>query len=303
MSEFLDAVPNLRHIEDLVDQTSRTMALYEQGLTPGDSVGLKGLGELYTVAVDQWTAITGFPGSGKSEFLDHILVYLARHHGWHFAFYSPENQPSQIHVAKLAEKYLGKPFAKGQTARMSRAELDDAIDWIQKRFVWLTPNEPDHLSLLASAMAHLRGPKRAIVLDPWNTLEHKRPKNLSETEYIGVALGDISQWVRRHHIHVFVVAHPQKMYRDAATGKRPVPTPYDIAGSAHWFNKGDNILCVDRDQASGSEDVQVYVQKVRYKHIGRIGLAHLKYDRVTGIYRASDAVPASFVVEEIVKGF
>ncbi len=272
MSEFLDAVPHMRQIEDLVDQTSRTMRLYERGLRPGDSVGLANLGELYTVAVDQWTAITGFPGSGKSEFLDQMLVHLARHHDWKFALYSPENQPTEIHVAKLAE------------ARMSRRELDDAIGWIQDRFCWLTPNEPDHLSLLASAMAHLHGPKRAIVLDPWNTLEHKRPRDLSETEYIGLALGDISRWVRRHHIHVFVVAHPQKMYRDQSTGKRPVPTPYDIAGSAHWYNKGDNILCVDRDQVANDEHVQVYVQKIRYKHIGKIGVANLRYERVTGIY-------------------
>jgi len=81
-----------------------------------------------------------------------------------------------------------------------------------------------------------------------------------------------------------VVAHPSKLLR-GADGKRPVPTPYDIAGSAHWYNKADNIITVHRDQLEPRDQrVQIHVQKVRFKHMGRIGLAELMYDRVTGRY-------------------
>ena len=126
--------------------------------------------------------------------------------------------------------------------------------------------------------------KFGVVLDPWNTLEHLRPSNLSETEYISAALTGLTQWTRTANLHLWVVAHPAKIYKDTTTGKRSVPTPYDIAGSAHWYNKADNIICVHRDQAEGNPLVQVWVQKVRFKHIGRVGGVELRYDRITGRY-------------------
>ena len=123
-----------------------------------------------------------------------------------------------------------------------------------------------------------------VVLDRWNTLEHLRPSNLSETEYISAALTDLTQWTRAANLHLWLVAHPAKIYKDTSTGKRAVPTPYDIAGSAHWYNKADNIICVHRDQAEGNALVQVWVQKVRFKHIGRVGGVELHYDPITGRY-------------------
>lgn len=68
-------------------------------------------------------------------------------------------------------------------------------------------------------------------------------------------------------------------------GKYPVPTPRDVSGSAHFWNKADNAITVWRDLAEGGQEVQIHVQKVRWKHIGRIGVATLKYDRETGRYQ------------------
>jgi twinkle protein len=79
------------------------------------------------------------------------------------------------------------------------------------------------------------------------------------------------------------VVHPTKIQKNK-DGTRPVPTPYDISGSAHWYNKADNIITVHREQGTESQDVEIHVQKVRFKHIGHTGLAKLKYDKVTGRY-------------------
>jgi hypothetical protein len=45
--------------------------------------------------------------------------------------------------------------------------------------------------------------------------------------------------------------------------------------------------------------VQIHVQKVRFKHIGRVGLANLIYDRVTGRYHEK---PKLSVVDRGVAG-
>ena len=105
-----------------------------------------------------------------------------------------------------------------------------------------------------------------------------------ETEYISGALTTCRCGHGSANLHLWIVAHPAKIYKDTATGKRAVPTPYDIAGSAHWYNKADNIVTVHRDQAEGSPLVDVHIQKVRFKHIGRVGLVQLSYDKITGRY-------------------
>ena len=73
--------------------------------------------------------------------------------------------------------------------------------------------------------------------------------------------------------------------REKSTGEYPVPTLYDINGSAHWRNKADNGLCVWRDFSSEEKAVDVHVQKIRFRQIGRIGVAKLRYLKPTASYR------------------
>jgi twinkle protein len=139
--------------------------------------------------------------------------------------------------------------------------------------------------VIAAAEPYLStfGHKRGLVIDPWNELEHWRPSNLTETEYVSQTLSFVRNWARRNKVHVWIVAHPQKMRREE--GKLPIPRPDMIAGSQHWWNKADCAVTVFRDfEKLDSQDVDVYVQKVRFKHIGRPGFVTLQYDRVTGRY-------------------
>ena len=58
-----------------------------------------------------------------------------------------------------------------------------------------------------------------------------------------------------------------------------------ISGGAHWWNKADAALCIWRDlEHPDMRTVDVIVQKIRFKHIGRPGTISLDYDRVTGRY-------------------
>jgi twinkle protein len=260
------------------------------GLPKGTSTGWPKLDELYTVGLGQWTVVTGTPNSGKSEWVDALMVNLAMREEWRFFIYSPENWPLALHHSKILEKYIGKPFSPGPTPRIDAEELEAGEDWMEKKFYFGKFDKPDILSIVSEAeyqvvdQLHIKPRwKTGIVIDPWNQLEHYRPSNMTETEYISKTLSDVIQVVRRANVHLWLVAHPAKLYRDR-DGKYPVPTPRDISGSAHFWNKADNCITVHRDQVEGSQDVDIHVQKVRFKHIGRIGLATLSYDRVTGKY-------------------
>jgi len=235
------------------------------------------------------TPITGIPGSGKSNWLDDLLVNLARLHGWSFALFSPENLPLEQHMAALAEKYLRKPFHDGPTPRMSQEELETAMTWVGQHFSWIMPNSEDDWTLekilLTAGKLCLRRGIRGLVIDPWNELEALRPAHLAETEYISQSLKRVRGFARQRGVHVWIVIHPSKLYRDD-TGKYPVPTLYDCAGSAHWRNKADNGIVVWRDlSGADSAEVQIHVQKIRFRHVGRRGMAKLLYEPVCATYR------------------
>lgn len=257
------------------------------GLPRGDLTGWPSVDALYTVGMSQWTLVTGTPNSGKSEWLDALMVNLARQGGWKFFIYSPENHPLELHHAKVLEKYIGKPFDPGPTPRMDEEEVDAGEAWMKGKFHFCKPDRPDIESILVEGIDKVASVaqswKTGVVIDPWNFLEHHRPTSMSETEYVSDVLSRVIARVREYHVHLWLVAHPAKQ-TPRKDGTYAVPTPRDISGSAHFWNKADNCVTVWRDQASGSQEVEVHVQKVRFKHIGRIGSAKLRYDRPTGRY-------------------
>jgi twinkle protein len=272
------------------------------GLPKGDLPGWPSVDQLYSVGMGQWTLITGTPGSGKSEWLDAAMVNLAKKGNWKFIIYSPENWPLALHHAKIIEKYTGKPFSPGPTERLSEDELESAETWMKGKFLFAKPDKPNINTILSEASKYCGHTwKTGIVVDPWNQLEHYRPQGLTETEYVSQTLSDVINWVRDHNCHLWLVAHPSKMQKNK-DGKLPVPTPHDVSGSAHFWNKADNCITVWRDQSDYlNQDVHVHVQKVRFKNIGRIGVALLKYDRVTGRYFESQSNVMDFKLKGAVR--
>lgn len=78
------------------------------------------------VVPGELTIVTGVPNSGKSEWIDALLVNLAFHHGWAFALCSMEKKVRD-HARQLLEKTMRKPFFDApyanNTPRMSWAEV------------------------------------------------------------------------------------------------------------------------------------------------------------------------------------
>lgn len=223
----------------------------------------------------------------NSNFVDALAVNLAALHGWRIALFSPENMPLHDHAARLCEKYARAPFFDGPTLRMGRSELEAAKAWVQEHFFWILPTDDDDWTLdkildSAKALVFRKG-INGLVIDPWNELEHYRPREMTQTEYIGKALKQIRHFARRHSIHIWVVAHPAKLYRDK-DGRYPVPTLYDISDSANWRNKCDCGIVVWRDFKSNAP-VEIHVQKIRFRQVGKLGIAKLEYVKATATYR------------------
>ncbi len=84
------------------------------------------------------------------------------------------------------------------------------------------------------------------------------------------------------------MAHQTKLYRDKSSGTCPIPTPYDVSGSAHFRNKADNCLTIWRNESDDAAAVQVHIQKIRFREVGRGGMVELFYDNVSGNYSEHD---------------
>jgi twinkle protein len=257
------------------------------GLKRGSLTGWPSVDKLYTVAPAQWTLVTGVPHAGKSEWVDALMVNLAKREPWRFYIYSPENWPLAIHHAKIIEKYIGKPFNPGPTPRADEEDVDAAEHWMSDKFFFVKPDLAQVGAIILDAYDEYRQTKQierlGVIVDPWNHLEHNRPSGMSETEYVSMSLSEVIKGVRITNMHLWLVAHPAKLQRDR-DGKFPVPTPRDVSGSAHWWAKADNCITIHRDQTEDNQKVEIHVQKIRFKHCGHVGMTTLLYDRVTGRY-------------------
>lgn len=267
-------------VDDLDGDIDR---LYDEGMPGGASTGWKTLDRYYTVREGQLTIITGAPGSGKSVWTDALLVNLAKQ-GWKAGICSPEQLPLQRHAAHLIATYVGRPFGAGPTPRMTREEMQDGKKWLREWCAFVMPEENTVDAVLERGVTLKRRMGiNAFVIDPWTELDHTRPNGMTETEFIHASLTKIRQFARNHGCHVWVIAHPTKLRKDD-DGGYPVATPYDISGSAGWFNKADNCLSVWRNKANETQPVELHIQKIRFHEIGGLGMVQFRHDRLTGRY-------------------
>ena len=253
--------------------------LYNYGLPAGADTGMWGFDQHLKFHKGYLTTITGVPGHGKSDFLDHIIVKLLQRHGWKGAFYSPENRPTELHISKLLKKISQRPFM-GQD-RMTQDEIYEALYLLENSIYFVKPEKDFTLESILSKVAELKNRRNIdwFVIDAWNKLEHQYSE--SETKYIGQSLDKLVNFCERYNVHCFLVAHPRKIAK--RDGKNyDIPTLYDIAGSANFFNKTDNGITVYRNFDNNT--VEVHIQKVKFSHWGKVGQQNFTYDTATGLY-------------------
>ena len=269
----------LEGIFTAADVKDELLVLFENGLQQGAVLHMGELDRLLSVEVGRLMVVTGIPGDGKSEFLDEMAIRLWRYYDWRCAWFSPENFPVTLHHPKLIEKLIGKRFIK---TMMSRMELDAAVEYLSRNFFDILPEEDYQVDTIlekAETLVRRKG-IRVFILDPYNCLEHQIPTGQSETQYISEFLEKLRSFAKRKQALVILAAHPTKMKRDPLTKQFPVPTMYDISGSAAFFNKADFGIAIERDR--NKEVTRIHVQKVKFRHLGQPGIASFMYNYHNG---------------------
>jgi twinkle protein len=266
----------LRDVVTVGDIRYQLNKLRAEGLKPGDQVGSELFQKYFSFEQPRMTIITGVSTHGKSEFLDDIMARLSIQHDWSFAVFSPENFPIEYHISKLVSKLVGKEFNA-----CTDGELEQAYDFIGKHFYWIYPEDNNYKLdniLRITDMLVSRYGINGLVIDPWTEIDKGGQHT---TENINEFLTDLNKFKRDRNCHIFLVAHPTKMPKND-DGSVQVPDLMNISGSANFFNKTDGGLTVYRNMVNNS--VKIYINKVKFKHLGKLGYVEMDYNVLNGRY-------------------
>lgn len=258
----------------------RMNTIRTKGLPKGFYTGISNLDDVFRLDKGQLITITGVPNCGKSEFVDFYTSVLNKLYGLKTLYFSPENQPCELHVSKLVSKFTNKPWEK-----LTQAEIDVAIDYICKNFFFCNYDKIKSLNDIEELVVKTISdtPFDILVIDSYNKVEWDRPANETETDFISKVLDKLCEMAIALNIMVILVAHPRKMEWRNSDKYAQCPTAYDINGSANFFNKCHGVFCIGRD-GKDDETVTIRVDKVKFSHYGAPGKCLLKYDVASGNY-------------------
>lgn len=272
-------VEGLVTVNDISGDIDRVFA---EGLKRGDLSGDKAFDEIFSWGKAQLTVVTGESTHGKSNWVEDQMMKLAVRCDWKWAVFSPEHYPLELHFSTFAEKLIGKNFSGQRGEKMSEDDLFVAKRFINNNFKWIRPEKDlytlDDILNIAKELVYKFG-VNGILIDPWNKMSHEIG-NKTETNYINDLMIKLNNFKQMYDCHIILIAHPRKMAKNPQTGLIEIPTLTDIAGSGNFKNQADNGITVYRNFSNNV--TEVYVQKVKFRHMGQLGSADYKFNMVNG---------------------
>jgi len=270
----LENVTTFRDIEDEVTDFVRN------GFKKGYQVGLENFDDIFSTYTGQFITVTGIPSSGKSDFVDQMVVGYNRNYGWKTAFASPENQPTYLHAHKLMRKtWEGMPTADD----IHGDKWNQIADHCNTNYFHIDMERYTLESVLkkGAELVKRKGIK-CLVIDPFNKVRDVDCKTEDVNRYTMEYLTKIEVFAKKFDVLVFIVAHPTKMYKDK-DGKIEEPTMYNIKGGGEWYDASYHGILVHRNYEE--KTVKAKILKVKFQNLGENGAeAHFKWEPKSGCF-------------------
>jgi len=282
MRERINATALMLDIDQAFD---KVLDLQKNGKIPGISTGWGKFDQYFQFPpMGQLNLITGFPGSGKSEWVDSLAVNMALSQDWKIFVYSPENYPSEYHLQKLCEKLIGKPFWGNWHGHQNINEGDvlESGSFIKDHFSFVDChiNNASVDSILNTIFDECMEKQiNMAIIDPWNKLESVRDRKISTTEFIGQCLTRIQMFAREKGISFWIVAHPSKPAK-LKDGSVASCSLYDVSDSANWYNMIDNGFILYRswaDKTGMDYLTEMKIAKIKDRRYGKCGEVKFKF--------------------------
>jgi twinkle protein len=269
----LENVTTFRDVEDEVTD------FVKNGFKPGFQIGLQNFDDIFSTYTGQFITVTGIPSSGKSDFVDQMVVGYNANYGWKTAFASPENQPTYLHAHKLMRKtWQGMPTKDD----IGGDKWNQIADHCNSNYFHIDMERYTLDSVLkkGAELVKRKGIK-CLVIDPYNKVRDVGGSD-DVNRYTMEYLQKIEIFAKKYDVLVFVVAHPTKMYKDK-DGKMEEPTMYNIKGGGEWYDASYHGILVHRDYQA--KTVKAKVLKVKFQNLGENGAeAHFRWEPKSGCF-------------------
>ena len=269
----LENVTTFKDIEDEITD------FVKNGFKPGFQIGLDNFDSIFSTYTGQFITVTGIPSSGKSDFVDQMIIGYNEKYGWKTAYASPENTPTYLHAHKLMRKtWQGMPGV----ADIKTDKWNQIADHVNDNYFFIDMERYTLESVLrkGAELVKRKGIK-CLVIDPFNKVRAQDASgdvNVYTLEY----LSQIEIFAKKYDVLVIVVAHPTKMYKDK-DGKIEEPTMYNIKGGGEWYDASYHGLLVHRNYED--KTVKVKVLKCKFQNLGENGAeCHFKWDLSSGCF-------------------
>jgi len=270
----LEGVSTLYDIEDELKD------FVQNGFKPGFQVGLPNFDKIFSTYTGQFITVTGIPSSGKSDFVDQMVVGYNNNYGWKTAFASPENHPTYLHAHKLMRKtWQDMPLPSD----IGGNKWNSVADHVNDNYFFIDMDRYTLESVLrkGAELVKRKGIK-CLVIDPFNKVRDVDCKTEDVNRYTMEYLTKIEIFAKKYDVLVFIVAHPTKMYK-GQDGKIEEPTMYNIKGGGEWYDASYHGLLVHRDYEA--KTVKCKVLKVKFQNLGENGAeSHFKWEPRSGSF-------------------
>ena len=270
----------LENVTTFKDIEHEIVDFVNNGFKPGYQVGLDNFDRIFSTYTGQFITVTGIPSSGKSDFVDQMVVGYNKLYGWKTAYASPENAPTYLHAHKLFRKvWEGMP----NKTDIGSGKWETVKNHINDNFFFI---DMDRYTLEAvlrkgAELVKRKGIK-CLVIDPFNKVRDVDSKTEDVNRYTMDYLTKIETFCKKYDVLVIVVAHPTKMYKDK-DGQIEEPTMYNIKGGGEWYDASYHGILVHRNYEE--KTVKAKILKVKFQNLGENGAeAHFKWEPKSGCF-------------------
>ena len=256
----------LENVTTFKDIENDVTDFVKNGFKAGYQIGLSNFDQIFSTYTGQFITVTGIPSSGKSDFVDQMVVGYNKNYSWKTAFASPENAPNYLHAHKLMRKVWGDMPSRDD---IGSAKWKEVANHVNDNFFFIDMEKYTLESVLrkGAELVKRKGIK-CLVIDPFNKVRDRNASSLDVNIYTMEYLTKIETFAKKYDVLVFIVAHPTKMYK-TSDGKIEEPNMYNIKGGGEWYDASYHGLLVHRDYEL--KNTKVKVLKVKFQNLGENG--------------------------------
>lgn len=250
---------------------------YKNGQKRGTTTYVNCIDKAWTWRGGEVNLWTGYQNEGKTLLLNQLCVIRAVNEDARVGVFSPENMPLDDFYNDIIEMYIGKscdPYYSNNY--MSEDEFKDGLKFTEDNFYLIYPEKDFKIDTIFERAKYLVKKKgiRTLIIDPYNTVEHKIKAGEREDLYISRFMAQLKRFAVEYDLSINLVAHQITARANEKDGGRYYkPNLNNIKGGGTFADKADNVLIVWRpNRALDFKDPEVIFASQKIKKQKLVGV-------------------------------